>query len=50
MHIVTQICLVTAFFLALKAIEYKPQPNFYPVCSIGAWVAFIVGVITWLIL
>lgn len=49
MNIVTQICFVVAFFLVLKAIEYKPEPVFYPACSIGAWVAFLVGVAVWLI-
>jgi hypothetical protein len=50
MHIIAQVCLIAAFFLALKAIEYKPEPVLYPVCSNGAWVAFVVGVVTWLLL
>jgi hypothetical protein len=44
-----QIFMVIAFFLVLKAIEYKGEAVLYPMCSIGAWVAFFVGIILWLI-
>jgi hypothetical protein len=44
------LCFLFAFFVELKAIEYKPQPNIYAACSIAAWVAFIVGLALMLIL
>lgn len=49
MPAIALVCFVIAFFVALKAIEYKPEPIFYPVCSVAAWVAFLVGIVMWLI-
>lgn len=42
-------CLLIAFFVELKAIEYKPEPVLYTVCTIAAWVFFLVGMVIWLI-
>lgn len=41
--------VVIGFFLAIRAVEYKPNPGIYPVCSIGAWVSFGVGLVLWLV-
>jgi hypothetical protein len=50
MDLIVQLAFITAFFLVLKAIEYRSVPNsLYRGCSIGAWIAFGVGVIVWLV-
>lgn len=34
--------LISAFFLQLKAIEYRGIPTWAPVCSVAAWVCYFV--------
>jgi hypothetical protein len=41
--------LLTGFFLALKAIEHRPDAPTYPLMSIGAWVSFAAGLVALLI-
>jgi hypothetical protein len=47
---IAMILVVLGFFLALKAIEHRGDPPMYPLCSIGAWISFGVGLILWLVL
>ena len=50
MDLFTQVFIAVGFFLAIKAVEYSPTPTGpYTFCSIGAWVAFVVGIVLWLI-
>jgi hypothetical protein len=50
MNEIALVCLVLGFFLELKAIEHRGDPPMYTFTSIGAWVAFAVGMILWLVL
>lgn len=43
---ITLTAFIIALFLALKAIEYQADPRgIYAVCSIGAWVSIVVGIV-----
>jgi hypothetical protein len=42
------VVFLIAFFVQLKALEYKPEPILYPLLSVFSWLAFGVGIVMWL--